>query len=176
MGKGVDTNYKKFAYNSNNIIKIATILQKSLNNGKSSSVEMKEVSKYIMHYVRMNLEDCIKGLGQIMNNGNNNNDDEMLREIQHALHRILQDVKCIPKAYECMVEENGSVDRTMLMALINIDNEMTSNLKLLNNYIASVKDACINDDEIKELYFLTGELELNIKERYELLKKLELQS
>ncbi|MFN4336410.1 MAG: hypothetical protein ACK4FV_02370 [Candidatus Nitrosocaldus sp.] len=173
MGKGIDANYKKFAYNSNNIIKIATILQKSLNNGKSSSVEMKEVGKYIMHYTRMNLEDCIKCLGQMIDNNNNSKDDR-LNEIKHTLQRILQDVRCIPKAYEYMVGENGRVDKAMLMTLINIDNEMTSNLKLFNNYIASVKDTYMNENEIEELCFLAGEIELNIKERYELLKKLEL--
>ncbi len=173
MGKGMDANYKRFAYNSNNIIRIATILQKSLNNGKGSSVEMKEVGKYIMHYIRMNLEDCIKGLKVINNNESNNSNDDRLNEVIHTLKRILQDVKHIPKAYEYMVGENGMVNKAMLMTLINIDSEMTSNLKLLNNYITSVKDTYMNESEIEELCFLTGEIELNIKERYELLKKLE---
>jgi aspartate carbamoyltransferase regulatory subunit len=51
---------------------------------------------------------------------------------------------------------------------------MTSNLKLLNNHIASIKGTEINENEIKELSFLAGEIELNIKERGELIKKLEL--
>lgn len=170
MDKGIDTNYKKSTYNSNNIIKIATILQKSLNNGKCSSIEMREVSRYIMQYIRANLEDCIKGLDEIIRN----NKDDRLGDVQSTLQSILHDVKGIARAYEHVIAENGSVDKAILAALINIDNEMTSNIKLLNNHIASIKDTEINENEIKELSFLAGEIELNIKERGELIKKLEL--
>ncbi|MCS6768568.1 MAG: hypothetical protein RMJ59_04235 [Candidatus Nitrosocaldus sp.] len=170
MGKGVDTNYKKFAYNSNNIIKIATILQKSLNNGKCTSVEMKEVGRYIMHYMRMNLEECINGVEGIMENVRRS---DTLDGILHTLQRMMQDIKSIPRAYEQMIAENGSVDKSMLTALVNVDNEMTSNLKLLNSHISSIKGSC-SDSDIEELSFLVGEIELNIKERHELLKKLEL--
>lgn len=166
----MDTNYKKSAYNSNNIIKIATILQKSLNNGRCSRTEMREVSRYVMQYIRANLEDCIKGLDEIIRNSK----DDRLEGVQSTLQRILDDVKGIARAYEHVIAENGSVDKAVLAALINIDNEMTSNLKLLNNHIVSIKDTGINESEIKELSFLVGEIELNIKERGELIKKLEL--
>lgn len=171
MGKGMDANYKESAYNSNHIIKIATILQRSLNDGRCSSAEMKRVSRYITQYVRINLTDCIKGLTQIINS-NGSYHDERLREIQHALHNMLQEVKEMPRAYEHIVEENGSVDKAVLTTLINIDNEMTSNLRLLNNYITSMKDTRISENEIRELHSLVGEIELNIKERAELLKKI----
>lgn len=166
----MDTNYKKSAYNSNNIIKIATILQKSLNNGRCSRTEMREVSRYVMQYIRANLEDCIKGLDEIIHNSK----DDRLEGVQSTLQRILDDVKGIARAYERVIAENGSVDKAVLAALINIDNEMTSNLKLLNNHIVSIKDTGINENEIKELSFLSGEIELNIKERGELIKKLKL--
>ncbi|MEM2923425.1 MAG: hypothetical protein QW560_03310 [Candidatus Nitrosocaldus sp.] len=171
MGKGMDTNYKKSAYNSNNIIKIATILQKSLNNGKCNSMEMREVSRYITQCVRSNLEDCIKGLSEIIRSNSNG---DRLGDVQSTLQRILHDVKGIAMAYEQIVAGNGSVDKAMLAELINIDNEITSNLKLLNNHISSIKDTGINENEIKELSFLAGEIELNIKERVKLIKKLEL--
>ncbi|MEM0480068.1 MAG: hypothetical protein QXR94_01545 [Candidatus Nitrosocaldus sp.] len=170
MGKGMDANYKKSTYTSNNIIKIATILQKSLNNGKCTRSEMREVSRYIMQYIRTSLEDCMKGLNEIIRNNN----DDRLGDVQSTLQRILDDVKGIARVYEQMVSENGSVDKAIFAALINVDNEMTSNLKLLNNHITSIRDTGMNENEIKELSFLAGAIELNIKERRELIKKLEL--
>ncbi|MEM1958809.1 MAG: hypothetical protein QW181_03650 [Candidatus Nitrosocaldus sp.] len=166
----MDANYKKSTYTSNNIIKIATILQKSLNNGKCTRSEMREVSRYIMQYIRTSLEDCMKGLNEIIRNNN----DDRLGDVQSTLQRILDDVKGIARVYEQMVSENGSVDKAIFAALINVDNEMTSNLKLLNNHITSIRDTGMNENEIKELSFLAGAIELNIKERRELIKKLEL--
>ncbi|MEM0364283.1 MAG: hypothetical protein QXE95_02525 [Candidatus Nitrosocaldus sp.] len=131
---------------------------------------MREVSRYIMQYIRTSLEDCMKGLNEIIRNNN----DDRLGDVQSTLQRILDDVKGIARVYEQMVSENGSVDKAIFAALINVDNEMTSNLKLLNNHITSIRDTGMNENEIKELSFLAGAIELNIKERRELIKKLEL--
>ncbi|MEM0442455.1 MAG: hypothetical protein QW450_04795 [Candidatus Nitrosocaldus sp.] len=123
-----------------------------------------------MQYIRTSLEDCMKGLNEIIRNNN----DDRLGDVQSTLQRILDDVKGIARVYEQMVSENGSVDKAIFAALINVDNEMTSNLKLLNNHITSIRDTGMNENEIKELSFLAGAIELNIKERRELIKKLEL--
>ncbi|MEM4192762.1 MAG: hypothetical protein QXR04_02385 [Candidatus Nitrosocaldus sp.] len=128
------------------------------------------MSRYIMQYIRTSLEDCMKGLNEIIRNNN----DDRLGDVQSTLQRILDDVKGIARVYEQMVSENGSVDKAIFAALINVDNEMTSNLKLLNNHITSIRDTGMNENEIKELSFLAGAIELNIKERRELIKKLEL--
>ena len=175
MDKGVDANYKRSSLTHNNIVKIVAIIQKSLNNGKANTIEMKSVSRYLTYYISTEINECIKCIESITEGKRSKHKrsrsieyyNETLLAIRDRLHSIVKELtKSIPKAYESIILPNGYIDKAILGELVKIDNEITYNVKLLSNYLTDIKKSgVVNGDNVKEISSILSEIELYIDQR-----------
>ncbi len=177
MDKGVDANYKRSTLTHNNIVKIVTIIQRTLNNGKANTIELKSVSRYITYYISTEVNKCIRYIDSIIEYKNYKSKrkrsssveyyNDTLLTIKDRLHTIVRELtNSIPEAYESIMLPNGYIDKAIFGELVKIDNEIAYNIKLLSNYLADVKKSgIINDDNVKEISSILSEIELYIDQR-----------
>ncbi|MGH9909766.1 MAG: hypothetical protein ACRD32_03925, partial [Nitrososphaerales archaeon] len=106
MSKGDDTKYKKEQKPaSNGIVKLASLLQKALETGRSNYVEMSEITRYISHYVKTQIDDSSTYMDYILNNYRNENN---FKELRIELVNVFNDINANGvNGYEKLVAPNG---------------------------------------------------------------------
>jgi len=180
MDKGVDANFKRSRLAHNNTVKIVSMIQKVLNTGRAHVVEMRTVGRYIVYSLNSIVEECIKSIDN-MNNVKSKGKSKISKgkdmysyamiNVKDELEDILKELsKSIPKTYESTILPNGYVDKTVFEELVKIDNEITSNLKLLSVYLA---DTSVDSDRIDEINSMLKEIRMHITERINICKKLD---
>ena len=88
MSKGDDTKYKKEQKAAfNGIVKLASLLQKALETGRSSYVEMNEISRYMGYYVKTQTDDTSMYMDYLLNNYKNGMKIKRLRIAKRTLWR-----------------------------------------------------------------------------------------
>lgn len=170
MSKGDDTKYKKEqrpAYNG--IVKLASLLQKALETGRSNYIEMSEISRYISHYVKTQIDDSSTYMDYILNNYRNENNFKQLRI---ELVNVFDDINAnAVNGYEKLVAPNGSVNKSLLERLIQIDTEITTGMNMIRGALMNAYGhGEITEQEVKEIAGMTNELAVNVNERKKILK------
>ena len=138
MSKGDDTKYKKEQKPAfNGIVKLASLLQKALETGRSNYVEMSEISRYMGYYIKTQIDDSSMYMDYILNNYKNGTRSKQLRD---DLKNIFNDInKAMVNGYEKLVAPNGSVNKSLLEQLIQIDTEITTTMNTIKSAIMSAK-------------------------------------
>ena len=170
MSKGDDTKYKKEQKPaSNGIVKLASLLQKALETGRSNYVEMSEISRYIGHYVKTQTDDSSTYMDYILNNYRNENN---FKELRIELVNVFNDINANGvNGYEKLVAPNGSVNKSLLESLIQIDAEITSGMNMIRGALMNAYGhGEITEQEVKEIAGMTNELAVNVNERKKILK------
>lgn len=170
MSKGDDTKYKKEQKPaSNGIVKLASLLQKALETGRSNYVEMSEISRYISHYVKTQIDDSSTYIDYILNNHRNENN---FKELRIELVNIFNDINANSvNGYEKLVAPNGSVNKSLLESLIQIDAEITTGINMIRSALMNAYGhGEITEQEVKEIACMTNELAVNVNERKKILK------
>ncbi|MEM2759557.1 MAG: hypothetical protein QXU32_05035 [Nitrososphaerales archaeon] len=164
MSKGDDVKYKKDQRPAaNGIVKIASLLQKALESGRSNQIEMSEVSRYISYYVKAQIDESSMYMDYILDSKNGSNFKQMRNEFVKILDEIDEN---ITNGYEKLLAPNGSINKGLLERLIQIDTEITSGLNILRNILMSAKNGGeITDYDRREIIEIIGELSTNISER-----------
>jgi len=181
MDKGVDANFKRSRLAHNNTVKIVSMIQKALNTGRAHVVEMRTIGRYIVYSLNSIIEECMKSIDNMSNVkskgkgkiGSKGRDmySYAMTNVKDELENILKELsKSIPKTYESTILPNGYVDKTVFEELVKIDNEITSNLKLLSMYLS---DRSIDSDRIDEINSMLKEIRMHITERINICKKLD---
>ncbi len=179
----MDANFKRSRLAHNNTVKIVSMIQKALNTGRAHVVEMRTIGRYIVYSLNSIVEECMKsidnmsnvkskgkGKGKISSKGRDMHSYALIN-VKDELEDILKELsKSIPKTYEATILPNGYVDKTVFEELIKIDNEITSNLKLLGVYLA---DRSVDSDRIDEINSMLKEIRMHITERINICKKLD---
>jgi len=170
MSKGDDTQYKKKVKPAfNGIVKLASLLQKALDSGRSNYVEMNEISRYVSYYVKTQIDDSTMYMDYILNNCRDDNGFRRLREDLVALFNGLNETTS--NGYEKLVAPNGSVNVNMLEKLIKVDTEITNLMNLIKNALMAAKNnGGLTDYELKEIDSVANELHRNIDERKGIVK------
>ncbi len=170
MSKSDDTQYKKKEKPAfNGIVKLASLLQKALDTGRSNHVEMSEISRYVSYYVKTQIDDSALYMDYILNNYRDDNGFKHLRNDLVAIFNELNDTAS--SGYEKLVAPNGSVDKNMLEELIQIDTEITSAMNLIRNALMAAKNRGeMTDYDLKEMNVVANELGKNIDERKNIVK------
>lgn len=170
MSKGDDTKYKKEqrpAYNG--IVKLASLLQKALETGRSNYIEMSEISRYISHYVKTQIDDSSTYMDYILNNYRNENNFKQLRI---ELVNVFDDINANGvNGYEKLVAPNGGVNKSLLERLIQIDTEITTGMNMIRSVLMNAQNhGEISEQEVKEIASMRNELAVNVNERKKILK------
>lgn len=170
MSKGDDTKYKKEqrpAYNG--IVKLASLLQKALETGRSNYIEMSEINRYISHYVKTQIDDSSTYMDYILNNYRNENNFKQLRiELANVFGDITTNAV---NGYEKLVAPNGSVNKSLLERLIQIDTEITTGMNMIRSVLMNAQNhGEISEQEVKEIAGMRNELAVNVNERKKILK------
>lgn len=170
MSKGDDTKYKKEqrpAYNG--VVKLASLLQKALETGRSNYIEMSEISRYISHYVKTQIDDSSTYMDYILNNYRNENN---FKELRIELVNVFDDINANGvNGYEKLVAPNGSVNKSLLERLIQIDTEITTGMKMIRSVLMNAQNhGEISEQEVKEIASMRNELAVNVNERKKILK------
>ena len=119
MFKGDDMEYKKPIFNG--VVKLASLLQRALETGRSNYIEMNEISRYMVYYVKTQIDDSCMYMNNVLNNYKN---VEHFKQLSYDLKNIFNDTnKAIINGYEKLVAPNGSVNKSLLEQLIQIDTE-----------------------------------------------------
>ena len=170
MSKSDDTQYKKKEKPAfNGIVKLASLLQKALDTGRSNYVEMSEISRYISYYIKTQTDDSAMYMDYILNNYRDDNSFRRLRNDLVTLFNGLNET--VANGYEKLVAPNGSMNRNMLEELIQIDTEITSTMSLIKNVLMAAKNSGkVTDYDLKEIAAVANELEKNIAERKSILR------
>lgn len=165
MYKSDDAQYKKKADPAfSGIVKLASLLQKALDTGRSSYIEMNEVSRYLGYYVKTQVEDSVRYMDFILNNYRDDNYFRHLRRNLLKLFGVLGDVAL--NGYEKLVSPNGSINKNTLEELIYIDSEITNAMKVIKNALMSAKNnGEVTDHDLTEIEGIAKELGKNIGER-----------
>lgn len=165
MSKGDDTKYKKGQKPAfTGIVKLASLLQKAVDSGRSNYVEMTEISRYMGYYVKTQIDDSSMYLDYILNNYKCVRN---FKELRKTLIETFDDVNgTFVSGYEKLVAPNGSVNKNMLEELIQADTEICS---VLNMIRSSLRNARISgdllDEDMKELADMSEELSSNLAKR-----------
>jgi hypothetical protein len=168
MSKSDDA-YKKKTKTFNGIVKLASLLQKALDSGRSNYVEMSEVSRYVNYYIKTQIDDSTMYMDYILNTYRDDSSFKRLRNDLVTLFKELNDATS--NGYEKLVAPNGSVNRDMLEELIEVDGEITSAMNLIRNALMAAKNAGeLSDGDLKEIHTVTDELGKNIGERKSIVK------
>jgi len=170
MSKGDDTQYKKKAKPAfNGIVKLASLLQKALDTGRSNYVEMSEISRYVGYYIKTQVDDSVMYMDYILNNYR---DDNSFRRLRNDLVTLFNELnEMASNGYEKLVAPNGSVNRDSLEELIQIDTEITSTMNLIRNVLMAAKNSGeVKDNDLKEIDSVASELGKNIGERKNIIK------
>jgi hypothetical protein len=170
MSKGDDTQYKKKEKPAfNGIVKLASLLQKALDTGRSNYVEMNEISRYVSYYIKTQIDDSSMYMDYILNNHRDDNNFKHLRNDLVTLFNELNETTS--NGYERLVAPNGNVNRTMLEDLIQVDTEITSAMNLIKNaFMAAKNSGEVTDYDLKEINTVANELGKNIGERKNIVK------
>lgn len=170
LSKGHDTQYKKKEKPAfNGIVKLASLLQKALDTGRSNYVELSEISRYVSYYVKTQIDDSSMYMDYILNNHNDSDGFKRLRTELAELFNKLNETTV--NGYEKLVAPNGSVNKNLLEQLIQIDTEITSSMNLIKNVLMAVKNnGEITDPDIKEIGTVASELSKNVDERKNIVK------
>jgi hypothetical protein len=168
MSKGDDTKYKNEQKTANGVVKLASLLQKALETGRTNNVEMSEVSKYLNYYVKTQLDDSCMYLDYIIYSKS----EERFKQLKSELVKIFDDInEILADGYEKLVAPNGSVDRNLFERLIQIDTDITIVSNMIRNVLGNVKDSGeITKQEIKEMSDMIDELAVHVNERKKILK------
>jgi len=170
MSKGDNTQYKKKEKPAfNGIVKLASLLQKALDTGRSNYVEMSEISRYVSYYIKTQIDDSVMYMDYILNNYR---DDNSFRHLRNDLVTLFNELnETASNGYEKLVAPNGSVNRNMLEELIQIDTEITSAMNLIKNALMVAKNSGeVRDYDLKEIDTVVSELGKNIGERKSIVK------
>lgn len=170
MSKSDDTQYKKKEKPAfTGIVKLASLLQKALDTGRSNYVEMSEISRYISYYIKTQIDDSAMYMDYILNNYR---DDNSFRRLRNDLVTLFNELnETAPNGYEKVVAPNGSVNRNVLEELIQVDTEITSAMNLIRNaFMAAKNRGEVTDYELKEIDTVASELSKNIGERKSIVK------
>ena len=170
MSKGDDTKYKKEQKAAfNGIVKLASLLQKALETGRSSYVEMNEISRYMGYYVKTQTDDTSMYMDYLLNNYKNGMKIKRLRDdLMNVFARIN---KNIISGYERLVAPNGKVSKSLLGQLIQIDTELTTTMNAIKSALMNAKKyGEMPEDEVKEIASMVDDLALAITERKKILK------
>ena len=107
MSKGDDTQYKKKEKPAfNGIVKLASLLQKALDTGRSNYVEMSEISRYVSHYIKTQIEDSSMHMDYILSNHRDDNGFGRLRNDLVTLFNELNETAS--GGYEKLVAPMGA--------------------------------------------------------------------
>ncbi|NMJ87270.1 MAG: hypothetical protein EX285_05465 [Thaumarchaeota archaeon] len=161
--------YKKPVFNG--VVKLASLLQKALETGRSNYIEMNEISRYMGYYVKRQIDDSCMYMNYVLNNYKN---IEHFKQLSYDLKNIFNDTnKAIVHGYEKLVAPNGSVNKSLLEQLIQIDTEITTTMNIIRSTImnASNRDG-ITGEEIKEITGMIKELRTNINKRIKIVKQI----
>ena len=170
MSKGDDTTYKKEQKAAfNGIVKLASSLQKVLETGRSSYVEMNEISRYMGYYVKTQTDDTSMCMDYLLNNYKNGMKFKRLKDdLMNVFARINKNIK---SGYERLVAPNGKVSKSILGQLIQIDTELTTTMNTIKSVLMNAKKhGEMPEDEVKEIAGLVDDLALTITERTKILK------
>ncbi len=170
MSKGDDTKYKKEQKPAfNGIVKLASLLQKALETGRSNYVEMSEISRYISYYVKTQIDDSSMYMDYILNNYKNGTEFKKLR---NDLVKVFNDInRTTADGYEKLVAPNGSVNKDLLEQLIQLDTEITASMSMIRGALMNAKGhGEITEQEVKEIADMVDELVTNINERKKVAK------
>lgn len=165
MSKSDDTQYKKKAKPAfNGIVKLASLLQKALDTGRSNYVEMSEISRYVSYYIKTQVDDSVMYMDYILNNYR---DDNSFRRFRNDLVTLFNDLnETATNGYEKLVAPNGSVNSERLEELIQIDTEITGTINLIRNTLRAAKNSGeVTDNDLKEIDAVVSELGKNIGKR-----------
>ena len=170
MSKGDEPQYKKKEkLGFNGIVKLASLLQKALDTGRSNYVEMNEVSRYMGYYIKTQIEDSAMHMDYILNNYRDDNTFKRLRNDLITLFNELNETAS--NGYEKLVGPNGNVNKNMLEELIQIDTEITSSMNLIKNALMAAKNSGeVSDYDLKEINGVASELGKNVGERKVIVK------
>ncbi|MFQ5940408.1 MAG: hypothetical protein ACE5KA_01750 [Nitrososphaerales archaeon] len=168
MSKGDDTKYKreqKPAFNG--IVKLASLLQKALETGRSNYIEMSEVNRYISYYVKTQIDESSAYVDYILNNSKNGMEFKRLR---NDFAKVFEEIsKTTLYGYEKLVAPNGGVNKSSLEQLIEIDTEITATMNIIRNGLRNGKvHGKITHNEVKEIDILLKELMINLNKRKKL--------
>jgi len=168
MSKGDDTKYKNEQKTANGVVKLASLLQKVLETGRTNNVEMSEVSRYLNYYVKTQLDDSCMYLDYIIYNKS----EDGFKQLKSELVKIFDDInEILANGYEKLVAPNGSVDKNLFEQLIQIDTEITVISNMIRNVLGNVKDCGeITKQGIKEMSDMINELAVHVNERKKILK------
>jgi len=170
MSKSDDTQYKKKEKPAfNGIVKLASLLQKALDTGRSNYVEMSEISRYVSYYIKTQIDDSGMYMDYILNNYR---DDNSFRHLRDDLVKLFNELnENASNGYEKLVAPNGSVNRSVLEELIQIDTEITSAMNMIKGaFMAAKNSGEVTDYDIKEINTVANELGKNIDERKNIIK------
>ncbi|MFQ5921103.1 MAG: hypothetical protein ACE5JV_03705, partial [Nitrososphaerales archaeon] len=150
----------------NGIVKLASLLQKALDTGKSNYVEMSEVSRYLSYHVKTQVDDSTRYLNEILNNCGDD-DDNHSKHLMKNLFKFLGELSDIAlNGYEKLVSANGNISKNKLEELILIDTEITNSMKLIKNLLMSSKgSSVVKDQDLDEIENIAGDIRRNISER-----------
>jgi hypothetical protein len=170
MSKGHDAQFnKKEKQGFNGIVKLASLLQKALDTGRSNYVEMSEISRYMSYYIKTQTEESSAHMDYILNNYREDNGFKRLRNDLVTLFGDLNETAS--NGYEKLVAPNGSVNRGSLEELIQIDTEITGAMNLIKNaFMAAKIRGEVTDYELKEINAVASDLGRNVAERKAIVK------
>lgn len=143
----------------NSIIKLASFLQRALDKGRSNYVEMSEVSKYINHIIKANVNESLKYIEIMLENDK----CKRIKRLRNDLAALFNELLASKVAYENLILPNGQIDKDKLALLIEIDNNIIDSLKSLREMLAVANKHCkIDLYEEKEIRKLASEIERNV--------------
>jgi hypothetical protein len=103
---------------------------------------------------------------------NNNKNGPDFKQLRNELTDVFNDVnETIVNGYEKLVAPNGSVNKSLLEQLIQIDTEITTTMNMISSALMNAKNnGEITGEEVKEITGMMIELTTNINERKKIVK------
>ncbi len=149
------------------VVKLASLLQKALDTGRSNYVEMSEVSRYLSYSIKTQIDESVRYVDYIQNN---HRDDSHFRHFRKSLLTLFNELNnAATNGYEKLVSANGDVSKMMLEELILLDTEVTNSMKLMRNALIAAKSSGeVTDNDLQEIEVIAKELNRSISARTKL--------
>jgi len=146
--------------------RFASMLQRAVDSGRARRRDMVEVDRYLSDQLVSRITSVLSRVDQVRRELISTGLKEKLNPVCSTLTRILEEFSSPePKGYTTLVQADGSVERSRLSRLIDIDTELLSYLITVEEESARMVKKRFLEADHEELLQVIDELDELLKRR-----------